>query len=230
MGAVSYRTRARRYGGETLKTVTEHLSQAFTLAMSQYAGLRNEWLGLSMQMGGKLPRSLIVVSVQQIGDMDLLLRALEDERLLTADNGSASFVLAGHYQVMLSGLWIGASYDVLNFIQRRKLTVADSEFLSLARDIERVRVQIDKHEIAHEKHLRAPLEMQRWPLKGDETDRYEYSPNDRTRTHIPRIGLSSRGSIAWEVIEAKSGRSYWVERRDTSERILKLWANGPATA
>jgi hypothetical protein len=36
-------------------------------------------------------------------------------------------------------------------------------------------------------------------------------------------GISSRGSVMWQVMDLESKRSYWLERRAISERIVAIW-------
>jgi hypothetical protein len=65
--------------------------------------------------------------------------------------------------------------------------------------------------------------MVRQPPNNDDSDSYRYSPDDPQKAHIMPTGLSARGSLMWRVIDLRSKRSYWLERRPLSERIVELW-------
>jgi hypothetical protein len=57
----------------------------------------------------------------------------------------------------------------------------------------------------------------------DRTDLYEYSKDDPQRAHIMPTGISSRGSVRWQVIDLKNGEERLLERRSLSDRIIALW-------
>jgi hypothetical protein len=92
----------------------------------------------------------------------------------------------------------------------------------LAHELRLLRIPLEKHEIAADRKLTEPLRMHRQPPNNDDTDSYEYSNNDARKAHIMPTGISSRGSVMWQVIDLQSNSSYWLERRDLSERIVAL--------
>jgi hypothetical protein len=99
----------------------------------------------------------------------------------------------------------------------------------LAEDFRLLRVSIEKHEIAKDRNLTAPLQMQKIPVQGNASDLYEYSKKDPRRGHIMPRGISSRGSLMWQVIDVqkKAVDERWIERRALSDRLINLWGAAP---
>lgn len=132
-------------------------------------------------------------------------------------------ILSFNCQVMLSEIWICNSYEVFRLLQHRKLVDQNDAFEALAHDLKLLRIPIEKHEIANDRKLSAPLKMQRLPREGEVTSHYEYSKSDPRKAHIMGAGLSGRGSVMWEAMDGASGNSHWLERLSLSERIISLW-------
>jgi hypothetical protein len=67
--------------GETLNhpAMTPLLNAAFFAAMGRWSALHEQWVRISFKIGGLLPGSLFMCSVQDIGRLDMILRTLEDE-------------------------------------------------------------------------------------------------------------------------------------------------------
>lgn len=128
-----------------------------------------------------------------------------------------------HYQFMLSEVWTCKSYEVFRLLQSRKLLSQNNAFESLANDLKLLRITIDKHEIANDRKLSEPLQMQRISKEGEATSPYEYSRFDPRKAHIMGKGLSDRGSVMWEALDGASCNSHWLERLSLSERIISLW-------
>jgi hypothetical protein len=124
---------------------------------------------------------------------------------------------------MVSELWITEMYEIFRLLKDRKLEPGNNEFDSLAHHLRLLRVSIDKHEIAGDKKLEVPLKMKRFPPKDDDSNIYEYSKDDPGRSHIMPSGVSSRGSVMWQVLDITSGETFWIERRNLSERIIALY-------
>jgi len=145
---------------------------------------------------------------------------MEDE--FTSADGEVDFQL--QYQGMFSNIWIGSVYEFVSLLKIRKLLDHSPQFEALAHDLRLLRVPLEKHEIAADRKLAEPLTMKRLPPSTNNTDTYTYSKNSATRAHIMPFGLSSRGSMTWEVIDIISNTTRWIERRALSERIMELWA------
>jgi hypothetical protein len=202
----------------------EGLAGLFLEAKKRQRQLCQQWVKASIVLGGRLPASLLMVNIQRDGDIDLLLRCIEDE----IHNGKASLddpvASPFPYLLMLSNYWVGSVYEALRLLTDRNLMERDGQPGDLFRAVELVRMTLDKHEIAGDRrHLKEPLQLVRQPWKGDSTDQYEYSPDDKRRAHIMPTGLSPRGSVRWQPIDLRMKADGWVERRWISEQVLELW-------
>ena len=208
-------------------TVKLLMSAAFGLAFKQHRETRETWINISHRIGGgSLPASELVISIQRIGDLDIMLRCMEEETKV--DNSrrqepTYDEILSFNCQVMLSEVWICKSYEVFRLLQSRKLLSQNDEFESLAHDLKLLRITIDKHEIANDRKLSEPLQMQRISREGEVTGPYEYSRFDLRKAHIMGKRVSDRGSVMWEAIDGASCVSRWLERLSLSERIVSLW-------
>jgi hypothetical protein len=104
------------------------------------------------------------------------------------------------------------------------LLPVDADVTALTQDLRLLRVPLAKREITSEGQLKKPLNLQKLPPKGDQSDCYEYDKGDPKRSHIMPTGLSGRGSVTWLALDVKKSQERWIERRDRSDRILSLWA------
>lgn len=200
------------------------LVQVFELAKTQQADLYKTWVRLSHLVGSRLPASLLSVSIQRDGEIDLVLRCLEDEQAQRMAAGIEAGLFDMHYLNMLSTYWVGSMYETFRLLRQRRLSGTSPVFNKIFSDLELLRMPLEKHELAKDKEtLKEPLQMVRQPQSNDATDHYSYDPKDNRRAHIMPSGLSSRGSMTWHVIDLKAGTDRWVERRALSERIVELW-------
>jgi hypothetical protein len=101
--------------------------------------------------------------------------------------------------------------------------LADDAFNNIARDLKLIRIALEKYEIADDRKLDTPLAMQRQPSNSGTADIYHYSKDDPKRAHMMPSGMSTRGSVMWQVTDVKTKESYWLERRALSDRIIALW-------
>lgn len=209
-------------------TVKELISTSFQLAFTHHRELRESWINISHRIGGLLPDSELVVSIQHIGDLDIVLRCMEEETKVDISRrqdlaGDVDFSF--HYQVMLSEVWICNAYEVFRLLKPRQLVNQNDVLKALVDDLTLLRVPIEKHEIANRPYTANdlnPLQMQRLSREGEVTSHYEYSRSDPRRAHIMGKETSVRGSIMWEALDGASCDSRWLERLDLSERIVSL--------
>jgi hypothetical protein len=209
-------------------TVTQLITIAFRLAASRYPDLHQTWVKASFQIGSLLPNSLLVSSVQRAGQLDMVLRCMEDDFSLPPEGAKEDAIFSGDCQIMLSELWIGVVYEIFRLLIERKLAFDNDEFMALAHDLRLLRIPLEKHEIAADRKLSGPLLMRKHPSNNDETDRYRYLNQDAQRAHIMPTGISGRGSVMWNVIDVEASKSYWLERRALSERIVVVGESGAA--
>lgn len=207
--------------------VGELLVATFNAAKAIYPGLPQRWVTASFRIGGLLPNSLIMVTVQRLGEIDAVCRAMERE-LETKPPVEGEFDFRDHYSVMMSELWIGTAYSVCYILKNRKLRT-DRAFLTLAEDLRMIRVQLEKYELPSDQKLKAPLAMVRSPTLDDEPERptFQYDKRDNKRAHIGRAGLSSRRSMMWEAIDVPAQSSRWIERLELSDRFLQTFCDAP---
>jgi hypothetical protein len=134
--------------------------------------------------------------------------------------------LRDNYLILLSELWIGAAYAICFALKDRKLRLDEPDFMSLAEDLRLIRVQIEKHEIPSDRQLEEPLPLSTGPAKpGDAPERVVlYDKSDPLRAHIGRSGISQRYSAMWEVIEVRTKSMRWIERRQTADKMLEIFA------
>jgi hypothetical protein len=196
----------------------------FALARKKFPDLGQKWTSASWRTGSKIPGSLAMVSVQRVGELDLLCRALENE-LAEHPPKPEEMDLRDNYLFLYSELWIGAAYAICFALKDRKLLLDDMDFVGLAEDLRLVRVQIEKHQIASDRALADPLLLSTGTPKPDDPPEriYVYDKSNPLRAHIGRTGVSDRRSVMWEVIEAKAQTVRWIDRRTISDTMLNVF-------
>jgi hypothetical protein len=197
------------------------VANAFNFAQAKYSQLHEQWNGISIRIGGRLPNSRLPMSIQRDGEVDLLLRCIEDEQARADREPPGIFNF--HYQKMLSEYWIGGIYENFRTLRQRKLADTTPAFDQIFSDLESIRVPLGKHELPKDWSLKEPLTMVRHPPNNNATDLYVYDPQDDQRSHIMGVGRSPRGSVIWHVVDLKTENDRWVERRELSDRILTMW-------
>ena len=212
--------RSRAEGEEM--TVGQLIVAAFGLSRSKEPKLNERWIWMSHGIGSRLPQSLLSVSIQRLGEVDLVCRALEKE-LLEQPPRDGEMDFRPNYLGVLSEWWIGSAYAICYTLAVRKILSTD-EFLRLADDLRMIRVQIEKYEVPSDRKLTEPLQFSPTQLRPDEKEApiYTYDKADRLRSHIPRTGLSARWSYMWEVFDVKADASRWFERLELSNRMIDL--------
>ena len=225
-----FRPDSKKYEAMTLPPVSPLLNLLFNVARAKYRAENEAWLQLSCRLAGRFNLVTASSSIQREGDLDILLRCLEDE--LNTNNDASRIDFSFHYQMMFSETWIVGCYEILRAFQQRDRDAAKvgrptfgvselHEFKSIFTDFELLRMPIAKFEIAKDKKLEQPLPMRR--VGDDETKPIEfYDPKDPGQFHIMPTGVSSRGSAMWLALDVRNSRQHWVERRDLADRLLSL--------
>lgn len=202
--------------------------EAFHEALRRAPELHQTWITLSLNLGSKLPDSLLMLSIQQCGQLDLVIRSMEREQVAiqsTPDAPSENQHFALSYLMLLSGVWLGLIYEVVRLLNERRLVAETADFQLLAHHLRLIRVPLEKHEIAADRRLTEEgLQMVRVPANGDESDYSRYEKSDPSKAHIMPSAISHEGSVMWHVIDLHNEQSFWLERRELSERILRLFA------
>lgn len=215
----------------TLPLVAPLLNTLFNIARTKYRAENEAWVQLSFRLSGRFNLVTAMTSIQQQGDLDILLRCLEDETIANTTNASGSG-FSFHYQMMFSEMWIVGCYEILRAFRARDLNLAKVErptsgvseladFKSIFADFELLRMPIAKFQIAKDDRLKEPLPMRR--VGDDETKPIDfYDPKDPDRFHIMPKGVSSRGSAVWLALDGRNSHQHWIERRDLGDRLLSL--------
>ncbi|WP_439397829.1 hypothetical protein ACRQ5Q_11520 [Bradyrhizobium sp. PMVTL-01] len=173
--------------------------------------------------------------IQRQGELDILLRCLEDEFRPGADNGHPMTI---HYQMMFSESWVVGLYEIFRAFQQRDREAREAkkptsgvskmdEFRSIFDDLELLRMPIAKYEIAKDRRLTEPLPMRR---VGDDSDKpvEYYDPNDPSRVHIMPKGVSSRGSAVWLALSSIQSVDSGQCTAATAADFLCMVPNGAA--
>lgn len=212
--------------------ISPWINNAFTLARAKYRAEHTAWTKLSVILSGRFNLPIAAINIQRQGDLDLLLRCIEDE--FDANRAAESADATGlnmtfHYQLMLSETWIIGCYEILRaFRQRdedalkigaRPSGVSDmQEFKSIFSDLELLRMPMTKFEIAKDKSLKELLAVRYF--EEPSADPQFYDNKDPARYHVMPNGMSARGSAVWLALDHKARREHWIERRNLGERLL----------
>jgi hypothetical protein len=220
----------------TLPPISPWINAAFNVARAKYRSEHTAWTNLSGVLSGRFNLPVATINIQRQGDLDLLLRCMEDEfeankAAEMADTTGSDMTF--HYQLALSETWVVGCYEVMRaFRQRdrdalkagvRPSGVSDMKsFQSIFADLELLRMPMTKFEIAKDEKLKEPLPLQRSPPNANATDQTFYDSKDPARYHLMPSGLSLRHSAVWLALDHLTTREYWVERRDLAERLLAM--------
>jgi hypothetical protein len=195
-------------------SVTHSLMAAFAEARTQYPQIEKVWLGASYSWGCRMPNSLLMMSVNDAGRLDVVIRSMEDEFDVDDPNQHEALRLL----TMLSSQWISTGYEVLRVLRERNL-FPSAELPGLEHDFGLVCVTLQWHEIALDKKLSGPVDMTR--VGPGDPSSHTYDPKGIRR------GLSARHSVTWHVTDGRSLESRWVERLALSDRFLSLVTGRP---
>jgi hypothetical protein len=219
-------------------SVTQHVEAMFQVARQKSGQKHQSWIDLSTRLAGRVAVSPMLISLQRAGDLDLSLRAMEDEAAARKDQPTGhSF--AFHYQMMLSETWIIVCYEALRALKQREEEAAETArakkwvpaqddisasptFRQIFADLELLLMPMAKYEIAKDTKLKSPLTMRAMRPNGNNADDKIYDKDDPARSHIMPTALSERRSAMWLVLDHSVPKEYWVERRDLSDRLLAL--------
>lgn len=204
----------------TSMTIGQLVTLLFGAGRATYPELNKQWITASFRIGGLLPKSLMMVTIQRLGEVDLVCRALENElQKNPAPEGEMDF--RPNYLHVLSEWWVGSAYAVCFAIKDRNLRT-DDLFLNLANDLRMIRVQTEKYEIPSDQNLKQPLPLFHAVDADENKPAIVYDKNDPLRAHIARSAVSNRSSLMWEVLDIVQMNTRWLERLELSERFLRL--------
>lgn len=204
------------------------LGLALAQARFRYDQIAQRWINLSFKLSGLTDVSFLT-NVQADGELDVLLRALEDWSAKNVDH--PDIPLHGNLQFTLSRAWLLSVYETLRVAVRGN--GKDNEALvALFRKVELVRMPLAKGEIAKAKSSKSPIHLVR---EGDDpqTQSEEYKAGDPS--YIPPMTMTpASGSFGWVVVDIAlidSDRDpiRHITRRELSDELLALFPDAPST-
>ncbi len=219
--------------------VGEHLAAAFALAFSRSPNIHDAWIKVSLRVGSVLNQSILTISLQELGRLDMVLRCLEDDFSPNMLGDNDLSVILPSIQLHFSEIWMGSTYEIFRLLQDKKrrdevikcyphIGVNSTDFSAIFHDLAIVRIPIEKHEIEKDNLLQEAIKLETQEA-DDAPKRYStYDNQDPLKGIIIPRRTSNRGSIMWcpiEVVKNQPPRSKWIERRDISDRVLALWGS-----
>jgi hypothetical protein len=205
-------------------TVRNYLFAAQALASQKFPEIQQQWVSLSIRLGGLIPRSLLMLAVQRCGQMDMLLRVMEAEVAESSRDGM-DLGFGADVQCSFSEAWIGKAYSILFILSDRGITRECIQFRELLGDLRLLRVTIEKFEIASDRRLPAGgLEFQ---AVGDgPPSRFIYDHQDTRRGHImPSRVDAETGALSWCALEVGDPhQERWLNRQRLADQMLALSA------
>ena len=136
---------------DPLPSVGPLLVAAFGIGRAKNIELNKRWIAMSWGVGSHLPKSLLSISIQRLGEVDLVCRALESE-LVAQPSKDGEMDFRQNYLSVLSEWWIGSAYAVCYTLKDRRI-LSDPEFLRLADELRMIRVQNEKYEVPSDRDL-----------------------------------------------------------------------------
>lgn len=210
--------------------ISQSLCIAINLAKAKNQERHKSWTSLSWRLAGRLSIMPAMLTLQRLGDLDLLLCGIEDEFEENKSKDAIEHTSIFNYQMMLSEAWVITCYEIIRTVRQRANEGAPDltdisdlpQFKSLLLDLELLRMPIAKFEIPKDRTLKQPLPLGPFKPDGNIIADYEYSKDDPLRLHHMPWGLGARGSITWLVLDHSTPREYWIERRNLADRALAL--------
>ncbi len=200
---------------------TQLVGMAYATAFQQHTETHKRWIAASFKVGGQLPHSLLMVSIQRVGQLDILLRSMEDEFDHLKATRTEMDMIAFNAMSLMSELWVGSIYEVFRLCVERQIKVDDKEFNNIAHLLRLIRIPLEKHEIAQDSSLKETLELHR-NRPGSTADIYVYDKKSKEKSHIMPTAISGKGSMMWKVIDLKAKSEFWIERRFLADKALDI--------
>lgn len=218
---------------KSMPSVSDIVAASFHQARSMYPELNRAWIEASFKLAGRAGVMPMMIAVQRAGEIDLVLRAMEDE----LREGKTQDGFAFNYQVMMSETWVLASYEFLRVVRQRdgeteriirrqggspaSDTVSGMpEFKAVFEQLELLRMPMAKFEIAKDKTMKEPLTF--GSVGEGPQKEAVYDKDDPARFHIMPAGVTPRGTIGWQAFDHTQKREFWIERRQLSDQLVDM--------
>ncbi|WP_027548325.1 hypothetical protein [Bradyrhizobium sp. WSM2254] len=173
-------------------TVSQLLQTAFAMANGSYPSLADQWTAASYRVDSAMIGTMVFAKVQDLGRIDVLSRALEDDERERLASGQAD-LHATNNLALLSAAFIGGMYAVVRALRDREQRKMQGNIARvfpapdldrLLHDLELVRVPLEKFELQQERKLEGPLQMFAVPYVDGNDDVSTYDRADPHRALI----------------------------------------------
>jgi hypothetical protein len=198
------------------------LASAFALSSIRQRAIYESWIRISHRAASRMVNSHLSSSVQRMGELDTVLRCMEEDFRQLDATATNLDILRGSLQSALSDWWVGGMYEIARTLKRSGAATS-TEFAALANELRLIRVPLEKYEVPNDDKLTEPMAFMPTPAREGDVP-YYYDKKDPGRHHNMPRGVSARGSAMWHVLSLKPVLSErWLERRDLSDRFLAFW-------
>lgn len=196
--------------------VSDLITLAFNLSSIAQRELHIAWIAHSLELS-KVAGDAHVVNAQRNGDLDLLLRRL-DEEADKKGSGSIDFCLS--IRSSFSNTWVLSAYEMVRAAseQMKLKKQEDKKLEALKYRLGLVRMPTAKGQIQGKERDTRRMVL----AHADGSDRKNYA-NDGS--YMTPIGICPEtGSAVWCPVDAKKGQSVPIRRIDLSNELLALFA------
>lgn len=202
------------------------LDTAFRLSSANQKTLAQQWVDLSKSTVVTDFFPSFAPETQWVGQLDVLLREMENEFSSAYSAGVASNLPLMSYGTSLhiSQLWVSGAYELFRSVILRMRSPDQKSVKSLIykrffRELEILRVQLFKSEIAGYRSADdGPVNEVILSLNQPfSVKAYEHGTSLATPTRSIR---QSDGSVSWTVYDVKKRTQITIYRRDLSDKIL----------
>lgn len=207
----------------TLRT-TELLDLAWGAALASGEDISAQWTKLSHKLAA--PNGHATVAIQNLGQLDLLLRALEAEAL---PDPSVGPLFAAHHRVLLSESWVLNAYEIVRSLYETEKAAAEATgtaqtpgLAALKYRCALARMPIAKGEIANYSAKKFKPSEPIIMAHEDGSDPRPYVNDGSLLT--PRAICAVTGAIVWRVVDLGTDNDVTISRRELSDAFLALAA------
>lgn len=205
--------------------VSNTVAHALVEALTKYKDLQPRWISvLGKLLGGH--GAIGLLRYQSDYRIDLLLRAMEDERPTLAEPTDEPAItlalLAGAVQGALTRYWIFSAYEALRMAKNLAAGKADPKLRALYERFRIIRIPLAKLQIANDAGLKTGI-MLGTIGPGADTPPEEYSAKAKVEYHPVVLLNRETGSIGWMVIDGTTGIQETIFRRELSDQLLALF-------
>jgi hypothetical protein len=212
--------------------ISNTLALLRNLAFQRQNAARNTWRELSWKFGGILPHSLLMVTIQKDGEVDLILRCIEDDAAAVIRNKGQEGLeeFDADFSATVVRYWIGSMYETFRVLKNKIKENSNPLVHEIYDDLRLIRIPLEKHEIASDGELKEPLKLAPTGEAPDEATVYVYDKKDPFRSHIMPGGICTFcGSHFWIPVDGRTQKQRQIMRRTISDKILFLKEISPTS-